>query len=294
MVVPRAARSFRGGPLLVVSALLFAVMALAAKEASRAMSGTQVAFVRSLMGLAACAGYHVFVRRLVARNRLGLLVRGATGALAVYAYFLAIEHLPVGIATLLNYTSPIFTAFWSVLLFRQRIHARAYAALLLTTVGLAAVIRGQAPAGAFGLGIWELTGLTASLFSGLSMVFIAELRKTDGAWEIFATFSLACALVSAPQALAHWTWPAGAAWRPLAVMGVASVAAQVGMTYAMREGSATVAGIVNQLTPVASLTFGWLLFDERFGRLTAAGIVFTLAGGSIGATLAAWRDPRRG
>ena len=41
-----------------------------------------------------------------ANNKLGLLLRGAYGGAAVLFYFLGIAHLPVGIATLLNYTAP--------------------------------------------------------------------------------------------------------------------------------------------------------------------------------------------
>jgi drug/metabolite transporter (DMT)-like permease len=89
------------GAQLVVSATLFAVMATAAKEAS-ALGGAEVAFLRSVMGVFACVLTHVFVRPLVARNRFGLVSSGSSGALAVYAYFLAIEHLPVGIAALLT------------------------------------------------------------------------------------------------------------------------------------------------------------------------------------------------
>ena len=43
-----------------------------------------------------------------------LLYRGVFGGVAVLLYFLAIEHMPVGMATLLNYSSPI----WSVTLRR--------------------------------------------------------------------------------------------------------------------------------------------------------------------------------
>ena len=39
-----------------------------------------------------------------ATNKVGLLMRGAYGGAAVLFYFLGIAHLPVGIATLLNYT----------------------------------------------------------------------------------------------------------------------------------------------------------------------------------------------
>jgi len=269
-------------------------MATAAKVASHSVSGTETAFLRSAFGLVACLGYHLFQRRLVARNKMGLFWRGTTGAIAVYAYFLAIEHLPVGIATLLNYTSPIFTAIWAAILYRHSLSKRAAVALTCTTLGLAAVIYGQSPPGSIRVEPWEMVGMCGAIMSGLSMLFIAELRKTDGSWEIFAAFSLACMLVAAPQTLAHFTRPHAHAWLALLVMGVASVGAQVLMTYAMREVSATISGIVNQITPVASLLFGYLLFDDRFNRVTRVGIVLVLVGGSIGAVIAhAARTPER-
>lgn len=276
----------RGGFILVGSAVLFAIMATAAKAASQVVSGIEAAFLRSAFGVVACVAMHLFGRPFVVKNKLGLFLRGTTGALAVYCYFLAIEHLPVGIATLLNYTSPVFTAIWAALLYRIRLRPLTGLALVCTTLGLATVIHGQAPAGALGFGPWELTGMGGAILSGLSMVFIAELRKTDGAWEIFAAFSLACLVVAAPQTLAHWTWPDPRAWVAIVVMGTASVAAQVLMTFAMREVSATISGIVNQLTPVTSLVLGWCLFRERFGLVTSCGIALTLAGGSLGALLA--------
>jgi drug/metabolite transporter (DMT)-like permease len=285
-VTAPASRLPRGGFILVCSALLFAIMATAAKAASHAISGIEAAFLRSAFGVVACVGYHFFGRPLVAKNKLGLFLRGATGALAVYCYFLAIEHLPVGIATLLNYTSPVFTAIWAAILYRVRLRPLTGVALICTTLGLATVIHGQAPEGALGFGPWEITGMGGAIMSGLSMVFIAELRKTDGAWEIFAAFSLACLLVAAPQTLAHFTWPDAHAWVAIVVMGVSSVAAQVIMTFAMREVSATISGIVNQLTPVTSLVLGWVLLRERFGLVTGCGIMLTLVGGSLGALLA--------
>ncbi len=119
MRAPSADRLRAAGPAaqLVLSATLFAVMATAAKQVSRGLGGPEIVVLRSAFGIVACALVHVFVRRLVARNKLGLAARGLFGAIAVYAYFLAIEHLPVGIATLLNYTAPVFTAIWSVITF---------------------------------------------------------------------------------------------------------------------------------------------------------------------------------
>src|SRR5204863_3663540 len=86
--------------VLALCSLLFGVMAVLAKAAALRLPGPQVAFVRFLFGLAACA--LVSVRRpMRARNLAGLVWRGVFGGAAVLCYFLCIEHLPVGIATLI-------------------------------------------------------------------------------------------------------------------------------------------------------------------------------------------------
>ena len=65
---------------LVAAALVFAVMALATKYASVRLPGPQVALVRFVIGLAACALAATRVR-MQARNKLGLFLRGAYGVL---------------------------------------------------------------------------------------------------------------------------------------------------------------------------------------------------------------------
>ena len=112
---PRAAPALF---ILAVCSLLFALMAVIAKAAAARLPGPQIAFVRFLLGLVACAV--ISLRRpLRARNKRGLFLRGLFGGAAVFCYFLTIEHLPVGIATLMNYTAPVFTAFWAALFLRR-------------------------------------------------------------------------------------------------------------------------------------------------------------------------------
>src|SRR5437667_460281 len=81
---------------------------------------------------------------------------GAFGGAAVLCYFLAIEHLNVGMATLLNYTAPVFTALWAWLFLGERIGRGTLGALALTTSGVALVIVGNAPPGSLGLGTWQI------------------------------------------------------------------------------------------------------------------------------------------
>jgi drug/metabolite transporter (DMT)-like permease len=274
---------------LVGAALVFAVMALATKVAAARLPGAQVAFVRFLIGIAACGVAFTRVR-MRARNKLGLFMRGAYGGAAVLLYFIGIAHLPVGIATLLNYTAPVFTAVYAAIFLGEAITRATLGALALTSVGVGLVIVGTAPAGSLVLGPWQLVALGSAMLSGAAVATIREVRKTDGSWEIFTAFCLAGAAISAGPALHAWVRPRPLEWKVLILVGLLSVVGQLLMTHALRYVRAAVGGIIAQLTPVTSLALGWIMFRDRIGGLAFAGTLLTLAGVSVGAYLASGRE----
>src|SRR5579859_299360 len=236
--------------LLMAAAALFAVMAVLARMAAAALPGPEVAFVRFCIGLVACAVAATRVR-LRTNNRIGLLLRGGFGGGAVLLYFLAIEHLPVGVATLLNYTAPVFTALYASAFLGESVKPATFGALLLTTIGVALVITGIAPAGSIAFGPWQMVGVGSALLSGAAVATIREVRKTDGSWEIFAAFCIGGALVTAVPTTIGWVTPSATLWVLLLLVGAISVAAQLLMTYALRFVRAAVAGVIIQFTPVA-------------------------------------------
>src|SRR5262249_23308934 len=157
------------------------------------------------------------------------------GGAAVLCYFLAIEHLAVGMATLLNYTAPVFTALWAWLFLDERIGLGTLGALTVTTLGVGVVIWAGAPPGSVALGPWQAVGILASVLSGAAVATIREVRKTDGSWEIFCAFCIAGALFTGVPAARHWVAPTGVEWAMMLCVGVTSVAAQLLMTYSLRD-----------------------------------------------------------
>jgi drug/metabolite transporter (DMT)-like permease len=275
----------RGAALIALAALLFAVMAALAKRAAGRLPGPEVAFVRFAVGLVAC-GVVAVRRPFVARNWTGLFLRGAFGGVAVLFYFLAIEHLPVGFATLLNYTAPVFTAVWASIFLAERTGARAVLALVVTTLGVATVVfgnRASAPPGTFGFGPWQLVGVLSAALSGAAVATIREVRKTDGSWEIFAAFCVVGVIATAPMALESWVSPTPIDWLLLAGVGLTSVVAQVLYIYALRYVAAATSGVISQLTPVTALLLGVLVLGDSLTLTSLLGSAVTLAGVALGA-----------
>jgi len=261
--------------LMALSAVFFALMALAAKLASARLSGGEVALFRFAFMLLPALAPGV-ARKALTYQRLDLLFyRGVFGGVAVLLYFLAIAHVPVGIATLLNYSSPVFSVSFAALFLGEPADAR----LLLPS---AAALAGLALAAGWGggarFGGWELAGLASSILSGAAVAAIRAARRTEGSWAVYGSFTLFGLLAALPFGLAGFQRPTPREWLLLAAVGATSVAAQLLMTYAYRWVTNLQAGVLAQLTVVISLLLGAGVLGDRLRPLQLVGILLTLAG----------------
>ena len=278
----------RGLAELVVSSLLFGVMAYLAKRATRRLDGAQVALVRFAVG-----GAMVLAQAAARRAPLRpvrwdfLFLRGFFGGVAVLLYFLSIAALPVGTATLLNYTAPVFSAVFAGVFLRERLPGLLFAAFGVAAVGVALVVSGQGKALGGGYG-WQAVALASAVCSGAAVTSIRAARRTDGPWEVFAFFCLLGVVATAPLALARWRAPTGDEWLLLVAVGLVAVVAQVLMTHALGGVEAATSGIIAQITVIMSLLLGHFLDGEPLGRLAAGGAALTL----VGVSWAAWTAAR--
>lgn len=266
--------------LMATSAVFFALMAFAAKIASAHLSGSQVAFVRFIIMMLPVVAVPRLARKAVEYQRLDLLIyRGVFGGVAVLLYFLAIEHIPVGIATLFNYSSPIFSVPFAALFLGERVDRRLLLPLIAALTGLFFVATGNHGTGELlHLGTWEMVGMGSSILSGAALTAIRAARRSEGSWSIYGSFSLCGLLATAPFALMSFRQPNATEWLLLAFVGVSSVAAQLLMTWAYRWVTNLQAGVISQLTVVTSMLLGVFFLGDRLTPLQILGSVLTLSG----------------
>jgi len=269
----------RAQALLLLAALSFSAMAFSAKLAARTLPGEQIAFVRFVLMLVPILVPTVF-RRAVAVERWDLLAyRGIFGGTAVLLYFLAIARIPVGLAVLLNSTSPVWAVLFAALFLGERTRPRLLGPLVVALAGMALAggILAES-SGRFRIGLWEGAALASSILAGAAVVAIRAARRSEGSWSIYASFSLCGALVTAPFALPAWERPGALEWTLLAVVGATSVAAQLLMTWAYRWVTNLQAGILLQLSVVVTMALGALLLDERLAPSQLVGAALALTG----------------
>jgi drug/metabolite transporter (DMT)-like permease len=202
------------------------------------------------------------------------------------AYYLAIDHLPVGVAVALQYTGPALLVAATTLLARDagsRPGRLAWAAAGLTLAGAVLVSRALE-----GLRALDLPGLAAGLAS--AVLFAAYLlaaeragrRGAEPATTLLWGFAAAVAIWAV--AVPWWSWPLHSLADPgvaAAVLGVGLVGTLVPFALAVgavRVISAATAGIAATAEPVFAAGFAWLLLGQHLTPAQLAGGALVVTG----------------
>jgi drug/metabolite transporter (DMT)-like permease len=277
--------------LSLLAAALFAAMAMGVRALSGRIPGPQIASVRFAAGLVVVALVGVVGQVDLRPRRWGWLTsRGIAGGLAVVAYFACIEHIGVGVATLLNHTGPVWSLIFAWILLGESPRPRALFALALTMVGVVLVVgrgAGAVPTGSghWQLGWWEAVGIFSAITTGIAITSIRAVRRPradgqaiEGSWTVFFSFTALGLGSTLPWVLGRWVAPTPREWLILLAAALTSIAAQLAMTRALAHVTAVGSGVVLQLTPVLTLLGGVVLFGEVLSWRALVGAFLTMAG----------------
>jgi drug/metabolite transporter (DMT)-like permease len=271
---------------LVSSAFLFGIMAVTARIASRRIPGPEVAMVRFAIGIVVVLVAWAAGRATLRPKRWGwLLLRGIFGGTAVFLYFSCIEHVGAGLATLLNYTAPVWSLLFGWWLLGERPRRSAAVALCLTLAGVACVVGGSLRG--VHNGAWALAGVFSAFASGIAITSIRAVRRqsesggSESSWTVFASFTAFGFLTTLPGVfgpLGRWVTPSPAEWGIVGAVGLIGVMGQLLMTRALAHITGATMGIINQLTVVVAMVCGVLFLGERLTVWSLAGSLLTVSG----------------
>ncbi len=281
----RLVRRMGARALLFTSAFFFGLSAILVRLAAQGgMSAGQVIVVRFSIGLVAVLAIFRLKPGTFRPARWDLLAsRGIFGAISGLLYFMAIQRVSAGEATLLNSMFPIWAVLLSIFLLGERPTFHLAVALAIASAGVFLVLGGgQAH---FQLGTGELLGLVSAVFGGAAVTSIRVLRATANvpAPTVFFAFALGGILVGLPASGGPWPTSPGA-WLPAVGVGATAFVAQLTMTEAYGQLSVAEAAIWQQLTPIASYLWGFLL-GEQVTPTAALGILLGVAGVAYGSVL---------
>ncbi|EIE99719.1 EamA family transporter [Saccharomonospora glauca] len=285
----------RGIVLLVLSSLCFGSSGPLGKPAMTAgLSPEQVAVAR--IGIAAVVLLVVvgLTRPGLLRVRHGqwrvLLGYGLLGVAGVQLfYFLSAARVPVGIAILLEFTSPVLVALWVRFVRRVRLPWPMWLGIVLALVGLALVARVHEglTLDAIGLAAGIATAVCSASYFLLGEHGVASHHPLGMVTWGMVVGAVAVCVVAPP-----WTLPVSillepaelGPWRPpvwsllLTVAVVSTVLAYLAGITALRHLPASTASVLALLEPLVATSMAWVLLDEALGWVQVLGAVVLLGG----------------
>ncbi len=259
----------RAMALMVASTLSFALMGAMVKLATNEPVATKV-FFRNLVTLGITVGVALRARNNPFTTRAPfkvLFLRALCGLGGVYFYFVALSHLTLADASLLNKTSPFFVAVFAVLILKEPFNRAMVPALIAAFCGAMLVIK---PSFNYQI-LPAVAGLASGFFAGLAYVLVRSLKGRASPNLIIFYFSLISCGATLPVVLFHPPHASIGQWLALLGTGVFAAGGQFGLTFAYHHAPASRISIFVYLHVLFAVIVGFVLFNERPDALSIIG-----------------------
>jgi drug/metabolite transporter (DMT)-like permease len=301
--VPAAAhvQPLRGYALYVVAAFLFTLNGIAAKTVMG--SGVEVWRLAQMRVTGAFIVLLVFValtNRPALRLQRGeiplLVVYGVLGVAATQAlYFAAIGRIPIGVALLIEFTSPLVIAVWFHFALGHRTKPIVWVGLVMGFVGLAVVAQ-----------VWQgftldPLGVGAAILAMFALVvyFLSADAQVHGPYKrdpvSLTMWGMGAAAAFWAIVQPWWTYPWGSLAGTATAQGTGALAWPIPLlvgfvvvfgtvvpfslvVVSMQHLRASQASVVGMVEPIMAIVLAWVLLGETMSPAQLVGAAIVLGG----------------
>ena len=195
---------------MILFTIVMSGMHASVRHISQNMHPFEAAFFRLIFGLVAIIPF--FYKQgfgVLKTKRLPMLwLRGLINAGCMLGFFYALSIGPLARITALGFTATLFAIVLAVLIFRERVGLKRWAAILFGFAGMIVIVR----PGFVDIGIESIVTLGAAFGWAACIIIIKDLAKTESAATITAYMSLTMAPISTPIKCRNWTPASGCTW----------------------------------------------------------------------------------
>lgn len=219
---------------------------------------------------------------VLGNNKKWLITRGVTGTIALTIFFYTIHHLPLAVAAIIQYLAPIFTILLAITLLKERVRVLQWIFILLSFTGVALI----ASSNLFETSSQETTlsyfwlgmGMLSAVFSAFAYTSIVKLKDTDAPITIVMYFPMIAIPFMFIFCLFDFTMPNGIEWLYLLLIGLFTQFAQITLTKALHNGTASVIMPLQYLGAIYAFIVGYFLFDETLSLIIDIGMLLVISG----------------
>lgn len=259
----------RGAAWMTLAAAAFVAMSWAIR-ALAPINASEIVFFRSLFGLAIIlpAIGMADIRGLLRPKWPKLyLLRGGLSYLAMLTWFYPLQVLVLADAVALQFTLPLFTILFAIVILRERVGVRRWTATIMGFLGALLILR---PGFAEVEPAMVLVLVSAALYASANMVV-----KTLSGRERPGVIVFYLHLVTLPLALAgavpYWIWPTWADVPWIAVLAFSASAAHFCFTKSMSTSDVSIVMPFDYLRLPMIALVGYFAYDQTSSMWTWVG-----------------------
>ena len=262
----------RGSIWMVLSSLVFAVMATCIKLLGQDLPVIEILFFRQmfviLVVLPAIA--RGFTTVLVTSRWPVHLTRALLAFVAMTAGFTALVHLPLAEATAISFARTLFTTILAVVFLHEVVGWRRWTATLVGFLGVVVVARPSPEQ----FNEYALLALLSACFVAALQIALRSLAQTERPVTIMAYQNVCLSLLLAGPAAYLWVTPT---WEQVAFL------AAIGVLMSVVQWTMIKAYGIGEASAIAPMEYGRLLFATVAGIWVFAEVptVYTLVGATL-------------
>lgn len=244
---------------MMLAALFYSVADILVKYISPSVDVIAIAFCRFFLGGLILWPLLLSRRASLRGQSTGvLLLRGLAGTIGFFCLLKSIAMIALANAMVLFYTFPLFATFFSFVLLRERFTKLE---LMLTMVGVIGIYILINPSShLYNMGY--IFGLLGGCFSGLAVVLIRQLRKTNGPLIIYFYFCVVGAALTCPFFVVSFSIPDFGQCSLLVLLAVIFVIAQLLMNQGFKFCKASEGSVILMSEVVFAGIAGVIIFKD--------------------------------
>lgn len=272
---------------MLAASFFFSLMGLCIKLASAHHNLAEIVLVRGIPSVLLLAGFALYNgRKLFGHNLRVHAVRNVSGVTSMWMGFYAMTHLPLGLATTLNYTSPLFLAGFVLYvgyfpgIFQEQ--WLRFGAVILGFIGVLLIFNpfSEVRLDHFAILVGLLCGALAAV-AYMSVRSLGQLGEPE--WRTVMLFSMTITLTGIIGILLLGFSPNPSWQSVLALLGIGifGMIAQLCMTRAFGSGHPMLTATLQYSTIIFSTLWGELFWQERISLSGFVGMALVIIAGLI-------------
>lgn len=239
------------------------------------LSHFQLIFARSIFSFVVCL---ITIAKLkispFGNDKVGLFMRGLTGAISLTCFFYALHHMPLGSVSVIVNIKPFLILGVAYLLIGEKTKLTSILFFCISFIGIV-VLKGFDDRVSY---ISLAATLGAAFFAAFSHTLIRKLRTTEKPIIIIFYFTLVTIPIILPLMIYDWVEPTLEDWGIMLLIGIITHFAQLCLTYAYKYESVGNISNLYYLGIVFAFGIGYFFFDEGYTAESFIGIGIILLG----------------